>query len=85
MFSSQTQAADFQPPKQRSIYLITFSQCRDSGLNKSEFAELIVHAFKECSRSKILQWVACEEMHQDGGKHFHMAMKLEKKTRWLAV
>jgi hypothetical protein len=24
-------------------------------------------------------------MHQDGGKHFHMALKLDKKTRWLAV
>ena len=79
MCSSHTQA------KQRSIYLITFSHCGDSGLNKSEFAELIVYAFKECSRSKILQWVASEEMHQDGGKHFHMAMKLEKKTPWLAV
>ena len=85
MCSSHTQAADFQPPKQESIYLITFSQCGDSGLNKSEFAELIVYAFKECSRSKILQWVSSEEMHQDGGKHFHMAMKLERKTPWLAV
>ena len=62
MSSSQMQAADFQPPKQRSIYLT------------SEFAELFM-----CSRNalaqKILQWVACEEMHQDGGKHFHMAME----------
>ena len=24
-------------------------------------------------------------MHQDGGKHFHMALKLDKKTKWLAV
>ena len=24
-------------------------------------------------------------MHEDGGKHFHMAVKLDKKTRWLAV
>ena len=44
MSSFQMQAADFQPPKQRSIYLITFSQCGDSGLNKSEFAELFMRS-----------------------------------------
>ncbi len=24
-------------------------------------------------------------MHHDGGKHFHMAVKLDKRTRWLTI
>ena len=85
MSSLNAQAIFSQTPKQRSIYLITYSQCGDSGLDRQEFAKLIVNAWNECCRSNIQQWVVSEEMHEDGGKHFHMAVKLDKKTRWLAV
>jgi hypothetical protein len=85
MSSLNAQAIFSQTPKQRSTYLITYSQCGDSGLDRQEFAKLIVNAWNECCRSNILQWVVSEEMHEDGGKHFHMAVKLDKKTRWLAV
>ena len=85
MSSSRTQAAQSKPPKQRSIYLITYSQCGNSGLNRQAFAQIILDAWNDSCLSKIIQWVVSEEMHQDGGKHFHMALELDKKTRWLAV
>ena len=86
MSSSQAQAYDSrEAPKQRAIYLITYSQCGESGLDKKGFAELVVKSWNECCRSKVLQWVVSEEMHHDGGKHFHMAVKLDKRTRWLTV
>ena len=83
--SQQMQASDCETPKQRLIYLITYSQCGDSGLDKEGFAKLVVDAWNELCCSKIIQWVVSEEMHQDGGKHFHMAVKLDKKTRWVVV
>ena len=85
MSSSRTQAVQSKPPKQRSIYLITYSLCGNSGLNREAFAKIILDAWNDSCLSKIIQWVVSEEMHQDGGKHFHMALKLDKKTRWLAV
>jgi hypothetical protein len=86
MSSLNAQAIFSQTPKQRSVYLIFISspiasQCGDSGLDRQEFAKLIVNAWNECCRSNILQWVVSEEMHEDVGKHFHMAVKLDKKTR----
>ncbi|CAB3996043.1 Hypothetical predicted protein [Paramuricea clavata] len=65
MSSLNAQAIFSQTPKQRSIYLITYSQCGDSGLDRQEFAKLIVNAWNECCRSNILQWVVSEEMHED--------------------
>ncbi|CAB3999311.1 hypothetical protein BSL78_20361 [Paramuricea clavata] len=85
MSSSRTQAVQSKPPKQRSIYLITYSQCGNSGLSRQAFAQIILDAWNDSCLSRIIQWVVSEEMHQDGGKHFHMALKLDKKTRWLAV
>ena len=32
---------------------------------------------------RVVQWVASEELHQNGGRHFHMAIKLSTKSRWL--
>ena len=39
---------------------------------------------------KVVQWVVARELHADGGvsesnSHYHMAMKLEKRARWLKV
>ena len=70
-------------PLQRSVFLITFSQCDASGLTKPDFAKVIVNAWKSCHRSKVLQLVVSEEQHQNGGRHFHMAIKLNTKSRWL--
>ncbi len=48
-------------------------------MDKKGFAELVVKSWNECCRSKVLQWVVSDEMHHDGGKHFHMAVKLDNR------
>jgi hypothetical protein len=78
MSSSRTQAVQSKTPKQRSIYLITYSQCGNSGLNRQAFAQLILDAWNDSCLSKIIQWAVSEEMHQDGGKYFHKTLKLDK-------
>ena len=68
----------------RLVYLITYSQ---ANLNKcssrEEFAEALVLAFS--NGNNVMQWCCCLEDHEDGEKHYHMAIKLEKKQRWLKV
>ena len=68
----------------RLVYLITYSQ---ADLNKFssrlEFAEALVVAFSHSNH--VLQWCCCLEDHEDGGKQYHLAIKLQKKQRWLQV
>ena len=71
----------------RSVYLITCSQV-DSRLSREAFAEVVVNAFESTdpnSKSKLLQWVCSQEKHKDGGQHFHMAVKLSSRRRWMKV
>lgn len=77
--------ANSNRPKQRSIYLITYSQCDISQLSRQEFADLIIHAWHSRSRSKIIQWAVSLEAHNNGGNHFHMVIKLNRVSRWLAI
>ena len=68
----------------RLVYLITYSQA-DLNIFSSrlEFAEALVLAFSHSNH--VLQWCCCPEDHEDGGKHCHLAIKLQKKQRWLQV
>ena len=77
--------ANSRGPKQRSVYLITYSQCDSSHLSRTQFADIIVDAWHSISLSKILQWVVSLESHQNGGSHFHMAIKLNTTSRWRAI
>ena len=72
-------------PKLRSVYLITFSQCDSSHLSRAEFANIIVDAWHSRSRARICQWVVSLEAHENGGSHFHMAIKLTATSRWRAI
>ena len=72
----------------RRVYLITYSQ---ADMNKfptcESFAIPVVKAFKgkqEASSSPI-QWACCKETHKDGGKHYHLAVKLTAPKRWKSV
>ena len=31
------------------------------------------------------QWVCSQENHEDGGVHYHLAIKLQRQKRWLRV
>jgi hypothetical protein len=83
---SQT-VQNVQPKNARFAYLITYSQADLSLVPEREsFALLVIHAFKNAdslSACNILQWVCSMEHHSDRGVHYHMAVKLESRRRWL--
>jgi hypothetical protein len=69
----------------RQVYLITYSQADVRRFpSRDSFAKLIVEAFEQTPAS-IIQWVCSKETHQDGGIHFHVAIKLDRLQRWLTV
>ena len=76
-----------QPKNARFVYLITYSQADLSLVPEREsFVLLVVHAFRNAdplSACNILNWVCSMEHHSDGGVHYHMAVKLESRRRWL--
>ena len=45
---------------------------------------MFLNAEAKCE-SRVIQWVYSEEIHTDGGKHYDMPVKLDRKRRWLHV
>lgn len=68
----------------RSTYLVTYSQADlEKFPSRESFAECVVHAFQsETSKAFIQHWVCAMEEHDDGGSHYHMAIKLNMQKRW---
>ena len=76
--------------QQRQVYLITYSRANLTAFPSREiFATAIVNAFEKSTAAKVLHWVVSAELHNDcdeeRGTHYHMAVKLTKKTRWANV
>ena len=79
---------------QRMVYIITYSRADTSKFRTREsFSEAVIEAWKFFAIN-ILHWVVCIEAHanlrfESGDDlnyyHFHMALKLEKRGRWLQV
>ena len=77
---------------QRLIYLITYSRADTSKIsNKERFACAVLQAWQNFG-IRVIHWVACIEAHSNNESyeeinqfHFHMAVKLAKKSRWLQV
>ena len=87
---NQKKAGNFQKtkckmagPSVRSVYLITYSQAAEEWTRES-FSNAVVRAF-ENAEARVRQWVCAKEPHQDGGVHFHLALKLHRQKRWLRV
>ena len=59
--------------------------------SRHSFASAVVNAFGTTTVAKVLQWVVSLEQHNDAssdqehGYHYHMAVKLSRKTRWANV
>ncbi|XP_071840223.1 uncharacterized protein [Apostichopus japonicus] len=69
----------------RMVYLITYSPADETlCASRENFAEQVRGSFESVG-AHIIQWVCCQETHQDGGKHYHMAVKLDRPRRWLRV
>ena len=71
------------PSATRSVYLVTYSQANlEKFPSRNEFAKAIIASFTQGS-ARVLQWCCSVENHSDSGKHYHMALKLNKVQRWL--
>ena len=69
----------------RRVYLITYSHADTRKVpSRQRFAEIVLEAF-ELRGASVVQWACCKEPHRAGGIHFHMAIKLSRPKRWLAV
>ena len=68
-------------------YLLTYAQADLQRVpDTASFVNIILDAFQEgTSTSEIVQWACCMEDHEDGGKHFHMMVKLNKPRRWKPI
>ena len=77
--------------QQKQVYLITYSRANLTAFpSRESFATAIVRAFETKPTAKVLHWVVCIERHsddftEDRSFHYHMAVKLSKKTRWVNV
>lgn len=70
----------------RSVYLITYSRANLVQIESKEaFAKCVVDAIKQATPATPLHWVVSQENHMDGSIHFHMAVKLDRQQRWLAI
>ena len=68
--------------QQRQVYLITSS--------RANLSTALINAFETTTVAKVLHWAVAVERHnddcqEDHGSHYHMAVKLSKKTRWANV
>ena len=73
---------DSETVKVRSVYLLTYSRA-DLRIfpERKSFADAVCKAILNCEgpKAKIVQWFCCQESHKrGGGKHFHMAIKLNR-------
>lgn len=73
----------------RRTYLVTYSQADlEKVPTRERFADLVVDAFLEGGekqKAKPLHWACCQEEHADGGKHYHLCIKLSQPKRWKTV
>ena len=73
------------------VYLLTYSRAHPDKIpDRTTFARVVNEAFKEVHFAKVLHWVVSEELHKEGDdtqrqKHYHMALKLNKRMRWSRV
>ena len=77
---------------QSEVYLITYSRADLVSFPTREvFADAVLEAWDKTCKSKVLHWVVSKEQHGDSDNsnrfhsqfHYHMALKLDKKSHWL--
>jgi len=71
----------------RRTYLVTYSQANLNRFpTRESFGEAIKTAFN-CGSGKVqVEYWACSlEEHQNGGRHYHVCVKLTGSKRWLSV
>ena len=84
--TSQSESSDdeLEAAKVRSVYLVTYSQADLSIFpDRKSFADAVCEAVAKCEgpKCKIVQWSCCQESHKKAGKHYHMAITLNRIKR----
>ncbi len=76
------------------VYLVTYSRADERKIASREaFAEAVCRSFEVLDVARVLHWVVSKEEHHDSDNeeaekfpyHYHMALKLSKRARWLRV
>lgn len=76
---------------QSLVYLITYSRADlDKVSSRETFAMIIANAFQQVAQVEVNHWVVCKESHaetseSENSTHYHMALKLNKRSRWSRV
>ena len=79
--------------EQRLVYLVTYSRADlEKAPTRESFAEAVTVGWMQTTGVRVQQWVVAREMHANMTDstscnifHYHMALKIEKRTRWLSV
>lgn len=76
---------------QRTVYLITYSRANlDRFQSRESFASAVLDTWNTVTSTQIERYVVCKEKHNIASEtghefHYHMAIKLREKCRWLSV
>ena len=81
---SNIMSYDLNARQVRQVYLITYSR-GSPDISRQGLADKVVTAFETCGTARVLQWACSQELHADGGLHYHMSLKLDRTQRWLKV
>lgn len=68
-------------------YLVTYSQANLQKFpTRESFGRALAEAFNQgAGKVKVEHWVCSKESHQDGGEHYHCAIKLTGVKKWINV
>lgn len=76
---------ELQADQVRQVYLLTYSQADLTRFPSREtFSRAVLDAFSQ-TPANVLYWVCAKETHEDGGYHYHLAIKLDRVQRWRNV
>ncbi len=71
----------------RRQYLVTYSQADEGKFpTRESFGQMLECEFNSgVSVVKVKHWACCREPHENGGFHYHCALKLTGNKKWLSV
>ena len=53
--------------------------------SRTQFSDMVLCFFYRNAKVNVLRWVCSREEHKDQWHHNHMAIKLDRRKRWLSV
>ena len=80
-------SSPLNPRSGRRQYLVTYSQADEENFpTRESFAKVVEEEFNRGdSAVKVSHWACCREPHQEGGFHYHCAVKLTGNKKWASV